>query len=249
MDVLRVVLADDEPPARRRLRALLAEVGGVDLVAECADGVEVVDAIEAESPDLAFLDVQMPGLDGFEVVEALGDQRTPAVVFVTAHGHYAIQAFQVQAVDYLLKPVDAERLRATLDRVRDRIASGNTPAPADLLSGLERGPLRRIAARTGDRIQIIDMRDVERIEAERNYVRLHLPDRSFLVRGTLTALERRLDPAEFARVHRSTIVRIAAVRELEPLFQGEYAVTLASGATVRSSRRFRDTIRRVLGLG
>jgi two-component system, LytTR family, response regulator len=249
MDTLRVVLADDEPPARRRLRALLAEIGGVEVVAECADGVEAVRAIEAASPDIAFLDVQMPGLDGFEVVEALGARAMPAVVFVTAHGHYALQAFEVHAVDYLLKPFDAERLRTTIGRVRDRITRGAMAAPTDLLARIERGPLQRIAARTGDTIQIIDVGQVEWIEAERNYVRIHVRDRSYLVRSTLNALEQRLDRADFVRVHRGAILRIAAVRELEPLFQGEYAIRLASGATVRSSRRFRESVHRALGVG
>jgi two-component system, LytTR family, response regulator len=248
--VVTAVLADDEPPARERLRALLEEHGGVRLLASCEDGLEAVNAIEVGEPDVVFLDIEMPGLTGLEVMETLGVDQAPAVVFVTAHDEHAIRAFDLHAVDYLLKPFDRDRFFRTVDRVISRIASA---APAGQLASAiaaVRGPyLRRIPIRARGRITIVDVDEIEFLQAEGNYVRIQTPGRKLpLIRETLTRLEKKLDPTRFLRVHRSSIIRVGAVKELEALFQGEYSITFHGGGSVRSSRRFRDVLHQALHL-
>jgi two-component system LytT family response regulator len=257
---MRVVLADDEPLVRERLRTLLAARGDCALVAECADGMEAVAAIEAERPDVALLDVQMPELDGFEVLEALPEALRPAVVFVTAYDEYAVRAFEVNAVDYLLKPIEPERFAAALDRVAARRGgpadgAGALAGPAlrSLLAELGRlraergrGAAERFVVRDGHRVTFVAMDDVDWIDAAGNYVRLHAGGRAHLLRETMKAVEARLDPDRFVRVHRSAIVRLERIVAMEPYFHGEYVLTLADGTRLTSSRSHGARLRALL---
>ena len=255
-DVLRAVIADDEPLARRRLRALVEEDGGVQVVAECANGLEALAAVGQHEPDVVFLDVQMPGATGIEVLEAMTPGSAGAVVLVTAFDEYAVAAFEHHALDYVLKPVDADRFRATLGRVRERLrerraASLNADALRQL--ALAAGPaggspyLSRLLIRSTQKLTVVDLAEVDWIEAEGDYLRLHTPGRSYLYRGTIGALEERVDPAEFIRIHRSTIVRLARIKELEPGFHGDYTVTLTTGDRLRLSRTYRARLQDALG--
>ena len=256
-DLLRAVVADDEPLARRRLRALLDEDGGVRVVAECANGLEALAAVGEHQPDVVFLDVQMPGATGIEVLEAMPPGSAGAVVLVTAFDAYAVAAFEHHALDYLLKPVDEDRFRATLGRVRERLRERRTAAlGGDALRQLARAAgqaaggspyLSRLLIRSTQKVTVVDLAEVDWIEAEGDYLRLHAPGRSYLYRGTIGALEERVDPAEFIRIHRSTIVRLARIRELEPGFHGDYTVTLTTGDRLRLSRTYRARLQEALG--
>ena len=262
------LLVDDEPPARRRLRRLLNERDDVTVVGEAEDGARAIERIQAESPDLVFLDIQMPGLSGLDVVRALGragqaSGPTPLVVFVTAFDHYALEAFDVNALDYVLKPFDRERFHRAVDlavaRLQDRQASALWRAAADILArpvpahdqtteapgaaSSTEGQGQRFVVRRGERRLVVPWRDLEWVEGAGSYVRLHQHDGTQnLLRATLADLEARLGPAGFTRVHRSALVRIEAVRELHPLFHGERELRLASGARVRLSRSYRDRL-------
>lgn len=235
---MRVVLADDEPLARERLRTLLAVRSDCTLAGECADGAEAVAVIAAERPDLVLLDVQMPELDGFEVLEALPPDVHPGIVFVTAYDEYAVRAFDVSAVDYLLKPVEPARFTAALDRAAARRGPAAAPDFSALLAEVRalRGPARRFVVRDGHRIRFIAADDVDWIDAAGNYVRLHVAGGSHLLRDTMKSVEARLDPERFVRVHRSAIVNLERVVSMEPYFHGEYVLTLRDGTRLNSSR-------------
>lgn len=254
---LRVLVVDDEPLARDRLRAALAAEPGVEVVGECPDGLEAVRAIGRLRPDLVLLDVQMPGLDGFGVIREVGAAAMPPVIFVTAWDDYAVQAFEVQALDYLLKPFDDDRLRAALARARDpgREAGALAAQLRRLLEQHSAGGTvppggtayaQRLLVRRGAAIRYVPLAEVEWIEAADNYVRLHGSSGTHLVRMTLRELEGRLDPAEFARVHRSAIVRLAAIREIRPWAGGDYLAVLQSGREVRISRTHRERVIRTV---
>ena len=225
----RVVIADDEAPARRIVRSYLGGRADVEVVAEAENGLEVVDAVRALGPDLVVLDIQMPGLTGFEAIDAIGLDAMPAVVFATAYDEFALRAFDVNAVDYLLKPFTRERF----DRAFERALERRPIAP--LMASL---PLERMVVRERDRLFFVAVADIVHLSAEGNYVRVHTAGDSHLVRGTLADLEARLDPKRFARIHRSGIVNIEAVQEVRPHFHGDYIVTLKTGGTVRLSRRY-----------
>lgn len=250
--LLRVLIVDDEPLARDRLRAVLAAEPGLLLVGECGDGAAAVEAIRSAQPDLVLLDVQMPGLDGFGVLEAVGADAMPMVIFVTAHDGYAVRAFEVHALDYLLKPFDDDRLRAAVDRARHpgvEAAALATRLRA-LLDQRGAGPpaapyAQRLMVRRGAAIRYVPLDQVEWIEAADNYVRLHGAGSIHLVRMPLRELEERLDPTAFARVHRSAIVRLAAVREIRPWAGGDYLAVLQSGREVRISRTYRGRVLRL----
>jgi two-component system LytT family response regulator len=251
---IRVLIADDEPPARRGVRALLQPHAGVRVVGEAGSGREAVDAIRTLHPELVFLDVQMPEGDGFEVVHTVGVERMPVTVFATAYDEYALQAFEAHALDYLLKPYARERFEAVLQRAcaRVRQARGEGADPR-LLSFVremqERSQyLRRIAVRVGHRVRLVNVDEVDYMEAESNYVRLHTAGASHLVRETLSALEARLDPACFARVHRSLIVNLERVAEVEPLFAGEHVLSLKNGKRLTTGRTYRARVQEALGL-
>jgi two-component system LytT family response regulator len=232
---LRTVIVDDEPLARQRIRDLLANES-VEIVGECEDGLQALQLIRDAAPDLVFLDVQMPGLDGFEVLNLL-DER-PAIIFTTAFDAYAVRAFDEHALDYLLKPIDAARFADAMARVR-------RPAPPD--ERREAQPLRRVVVKTPGRVLFLETRDVDWFEAAGNYVRVHSGGEKHLVRMTMQTLEQRLDPRAFVRVHRSIIVNVNRVAALNATFRGEYDVVLKSGETVSMQRSYHDRLRAALG--
>jgi len=246
----RVLIVDDEAPARRKVRAHLALTPEIEVVGEAASGPEAVEMIRSLRPDLVFLDVQMPGMTGFEVIEAIGTDEMPAVVFVTAYDEFAVEAFEVQAVDYLLKPFHADRFRQALARALDRVAHGG-PSAESLARMLERlaqkqpAEARRLLVRDGERIVFLPLREIVRLSAEGNYVRVRTArGQEHQVRETLAHLEGRLDPERFARVHRSEIVNVDFVAEVHPVFHGDYTVRLRNGEEVRLSRRYQDRLLR-----
>jgi two-component system, LytTR family, response regulator len=246
MPTLRVIIADDERPARNKLRRYLAAEPDIEIVAEASGGVAAVEAIRAARPDLVFLDVQMPDLDGFGVVEALGGDPAPYVVFVTAHDRYAVKAFEVHALDYLLKPVGPERFAAVLARARREVERAASPGVAErvarLVEDLRTGPryAERVLVTSGERGLLVELARIDRIEADRNYVNLYAGAEAYRMRGTLEGLERRLDPAKFVRVNRSTVIRVAAIKEVHPWFHGEYRVVLADGTELTWTRTHLD---------
>jgi two-component system LytT family response regulator len=245
---LRAIVVDDEPIARKRLRALLASEPRVEIVAECEDGSGALDAVRRLQPDLMFLDVQMPGLDGFDVVELLGADACPAVIFVTAYDKYAMRAFDVHAADYLLKPFARARLGTAVDRASALAGSAENPKRLRaLLDTIREGqPLRRFLVKTPGRAYAVRVEDVESIESADHYVELRTKTGTHLLRETISAIERRLDPSRFARIHRSTIVNVDRIRELRPAFHGEFVVVLASGRSVHCSRTYAARLTRQL---
>jgi two-component system LytT family response regulator len=252
--MIRVLVVDDEAAARRGLRRRLAAVPDLVVVGECEDGEAAVAAIPALRPDLVFLDIQMPGLDGFGVIEAVGLHRMPAVVFVTAYDEFALRAFEVNALDYLLKPVDDARLQAALERARARAATRDDDWKRRLAAALDglghpAAPrwCKRLAIRGNGRVLLVDVAEVDRIEAAGNYVHVHQGRKAHLLRETMAGLEARLDPERFARVSRAAIVNIDRVRELQPMFNGDFVVVLKDGTEVTGGRRYRDALRSLLG--
>ncbi|HEX9936293.1 MAG TPA: LytTR family DNA-binding domain-containing protein [Longimicrobium sp.] len=253
-DPIAVLIADDEPPARRGIRALLEPHADLRVVGEAGSGREAVDAIRALRPELVFLDVQMPEGDGFEVVRTIGVEQMPITVFATAYDAYALQAFEAHALDYLLKPYDRARFDDVLARARAQVrqarGAGADPRLLSFVRQMEERTrhLRRITVRVGHRVRLVDVDDVDYFEAETNYVRLHVGAASHLVRDTLTSLEGRLDPARFARVHRSLIVNLERVVEVEPLFAGEHVLSLRNGKQLTTGRTYRARVQEALGL-
>jgi two-component system LytT family response regulator len=243
------IIVDDEPLARERVRTLLERHDRWNVLAECGDGEEAVRTIESQGPDLVFLDIQMPQLDGFGVLEALGPARMPAVIFVTAFDEFALKAFDVSAVDYLLKPIEPERFDVALQRAIDRIEGRGTRADMSQLLAYWRRQQpanQRFVVRTGGRITLVKASEIDWIDAAGNYVRLHTAGGSHLVRDTMNAVEQRLDPAVFLRVHRSAIVNIDRVSSLEPYFHGEYVVIMRDGTRLTTSRSHSRQLRALL---
>jgi len=248
---ITVLIADDEPPARRGLRALLEEQADIEVIGEARNGTEAIAAIQSLRPALVFLDVQMPESDGFDVVRTIGAERMPVVVFATAFDQYALKAFEAHAIDYLLKPYDRTRFNAALDRARRQVRRQTVDDRLlALVERLEGGQqyLARIMVRTGTRTQFVAAASVDCFEAESNYVRLRVGDRSYLIRDTLTNLAERLDPTLFVRVHRSLIIQTSRIVEVESLFAGEYVLTLSTGRRLTSGRTFRGAVQAALGL-
>jgi two-component system LytT family response regulator len=250
---IRTIIADDEPLARERLRKLLALEPRIEVIAECSDGREAVEAIRKESPALVFLDVQMPELDGFGVLQALDKSKRPAVIFVTAHDKFALKAFEVHAIDYLLKPFDRERFQTALHRALDHIQKHTTLELNERLSALladvrqEAKYAERLAIKSSGKVVFLKTSEIDWVEAADNYVNLHAGTESYLHRETMSALEEMLDPDRFLRISRSTMVNIDCVKELQPLFHGEYSVILKNGARLTLSRGYRDKIQQFLG--
>ena len=232
---IRAIIVDDEPLAREGVRIILAEESDVEIVAECADGAAAVRAIEEHQPDLIFLDVQMPHLSGFDVLAALDPDKIPAVIFTTAHDQHAIAAFEINAVDYLLKPFKPERLQKALQRARQELkkaaSSGTEPHLARLLAGLKNGMGSgpRILVRSPERIVFLRPDEIDHIEAAGNYLVLHAGKDRHIARETMTAMEARLASAGFMRISRSTIINLSRIRELAPMGAGEYCVVLKNG--------------------
>ena len=251
---IRVLVADDEPLARDYLRLLLSDTGEAEVVAECGNGREAVALINSLNPDLVFLDVQMPEMDGFAVVEALGAGRMPPVVFTTAYERHAIRAFEIHALDYLLKPFDQARFADAWAHARARLrghGGGGEEAGrlAALIESLRPRPacLERFMIKSGGRIIFVSADSVDWIEADDKYARLHTSSGAHLVRQTLGALASQLDPRKFLRIHRSAVVNVERVKELHPLFNGEHVVVLDSGARLTLSRTYRDKLYELLG--
>lgn len=249
--MIRALIVDDEPVARRRVRRLLRADGGVEVVGEAGDGRSALAAIERQRPDVVFLDVQMPELDGFGVLQALDRPPRPTIVFVTAFDQYAIRAFEVHAIDYLLKPFTRERLLDALARVRDRLARGGPGGDSRieaLLGELRERPrfVQRLPARAGSRTVIVEATEIDWIQSADNYVLLHARGREFLLRETLTQLEHELDPEQFVRIHRTALVRLDRIGDLLPSAHGDYRVTLKDGTLLTLSRHYREGVERVL---
>lgn len=233
---VRVIIADDEPLARERVRSLLVDEPDLEIVAECSNGGQTLKTIQDLRPDLLFLDVQMPRLNGFEVIEALDPTQIPVVIFTTAHDEHALRAFEVNALDYLLKPFKPERFKKALNRAREQLEKGPGRIPESQFTGLLRhvhaaAPSGgRILVRSPDRIVFIKPEEIDHIEAAGNYVVLHAGKDRHILRETTVAMEARLTPAGFMRISRSAIVNLARVREVQPLGPGQYCVLLKNGA-------------------
>ncbi len=250
---IRVLLVDDEPLAREMLREMLQGDPQVEIVGESCNGREALEAIRTEAPDLIFLDVQMPEVGGFDVLASLEKDKLPYVIFVTAYDQYAVRAFEVQALDYLLKPFDQERFdiswqRAKTQLTRDR-NGGTDQRILTLLEELKAGNryLERLVIKAGGRIYFLDTAEIDWIEAEGNYVSVHSAKKSHLLRETISSLESQLDPKKFVRIHRSSIVRLDFIQELQPWFHGEYRVILNDGTQLTLSRNHRDKLQEALG--
>ena len=246
---LRALIVDDEELARERIRALLADDPEIEIHGECANGREAVEAIRRAVPDLLFLDIQMPEMDGFQVLEAVARERIPAIVFVTAHDRYAVEAFDYAALDYLLKPFDRARFLETLARAKTRIErrdTGEIRRQIDgLLDNLARPHLDRLVVKDAGRIAFVKVGEIRWIEAQGNYASIHAGGETHLLRRTMKDLASRLDPRRFARIHRSIIVNLDRVREIATLLHGEYRVVLDDGTELTSNRRFREVLERL----
>ena len=250
---IRVLIVDDEPLARKRLRELLSGDSEIVIVGECVNGAETLSATRELAPDLIFLDVQMPGIDGLAVSEELSEKGSPLVVFVTAYEQYAVRAFDVQAVDYLLKPFDRARFTQALCRAKDRLREKNrddvNQRILGLLSEIKDRPqyLDRLVIKNNDRVFVLKTDDIDWIEAEGNYVRIHFGKQSSLMRETLTSLAAQLDPRKFPRIHRSRLVNIDRIQELQPWSHRDWRIILRGGAELRLSRNYRDQLHQLLG--
>lgn len=250
---LRAAVVDDEMLARQIIREMLAHDPEVEIVAECVNGSEAIDAIKNFKPDLLFLDIQMPEVAGFEVLESLIDTSLPKVIFVTAYDQYAIRAFDYHALDYLLKPFDRERFELAVARAKTQIQRERNgeldKRIRDLLNALksESKHVERLVIKNGGRVYFLEVDEIHWIEAEGNYVRLHTTGKSHLLREGIGTLEEQLDPKKFLRVHRSSIVRIDSIKELQPWFHGEYHIILHNGTKLTLSRNYRDQLQQVLG--
>lgn len=253
MAKIRVLIVDDEPIARRGIGLQLKGEPEIEIVGECANGMEAVEAIQAKSPDLVFLDVQMPEMDGFDVVQAIGVEHMPVVIFVTAYDQYALRAFDAQALDYLLKPFDPERFHTALARAKAQLQQpGVKEISQRLLALLQEQPagrqsLERLVIKNAGRIFFLNVAEIDWVEAADNYVSLHAGRDSHLLRDSLNSLAAKLDPAQFLRIRHSAIVNLKQIKEFRPLFRGEYLIILRDGTELTSSRRYRKNLDAILG--
>jgi len=250
---IRTLIVDDEPLARERIRDMLASDPSIEIVSECANGEEAIEAIQQFSPDLVFLDVEMPGIDGFAVLDGLPAERMPTIVFVTAYDQYAVRAFEVYALDYLLKPFDQERFEKALTRAKGHITSERSDALSErilrAIEDIKTKPvhLERLVIKMNGHVFFMKAEEIDWLEAEGNYVRLHSGKESYLLRDTISALESQLDPKRFIRVHRSAIVNVDRISELQPWFHGEYRIVLREGVQLTLSRTYREKLHELLG--
>jgi two-component system LytT family response regulator len=247
---ITALVVDDEPLARGHVRALLEDRGDIHVVDECGDGRSAVDRITALSPDLVLLDVQMPELDGLGVVRAVGPDRMPAVVFITAHDQHAVDAFEVHALDYVLKPVHRARFNGAIDRVVKLIRAGSVHTRerplAEMLNRISAVQSERLAVRSGDRVLYLRVADIDWIEAADDLVRLHIGKAVHDHRATMAQIEQRLPASRFLRIHRSTIVNVERIREFQPWFQGDWILVLADGTRLQSGKSYRKRIRELI---
>ena len=253
---IRVLVVDDEPIARLAIVRLLNEDAGIELAGECGDGASALRQIRKLAPDLVFLDIQMPAMTGIDVAAQIGHERAPAIVFVTAYERYAVRAFEANAVDYLVKPFSRERFLATLDRAKRRLAASDAAveqaASAQVLRALnelrrEQDYLERIPVPVDEHLVFVDVHDVDWVEANRNLVRLHVGKQVHEVRETMTALEARLNPRHFVRVHRSAIVNVGRIAAIHPWFNGHHVLVLSTGQQLRMSRYQHEAFLRLTG--
>jgi two-component system, LytTR family, response regulator len=253
---IRTLIVDDEPLARKRLRDLLKDDAEIEIVGECSDGSELIEAVRALAPDLIFLDVQMPELDGVSVTEALrksGGESSPLVIFVTAYDQYAVRAFDLRAVDYLLKPFDRARFAQALERAKDQLRERRDQSfnhqIIELLTEIKERPryLDRLVIKTNDRVLVLKTDEIDWIEAEGNYVRIHFGKQSSLIRETLSHLASRLDPRKFPRIHRSRLVNIDRIQELQPWSHRNCRIVLRNGTELMLSRSYREQLYQLLG--
>ncbi|HWH53027.1 MAG TPA: LytTR family DNA-binding domain-containing protein [Gemmatimonadaceae bacterium] len=245
---IRTLIVDDEELGRDRLQSLLASQPDVDIIGVCVDGPSAVETIEREQPDLVFLDVQMPGMDGFEVIDTIDAAHMPAVVFVTAHDGHAIRAFEIHALDFLLKPFDQTRFEKALERARGQVRRAAGPAIDSRLVSLleelhqERKYPERLIVKSSGRVFFIRTEELDWVEASGNYVKIHTATDAHLLRESMKNMEAKLDPKTFVRIHRSAIVNIDRIKELEPWFHGEYVVIMRDGTRLTASRVFSDRL-------
>jgi two-component system LytT family response regulator len=249
---IRTLIVDDESLARERIREMLEADPEIEAVGDCANGKEAIEAIATLKPDLIFLDVEMPGIDGFEVLESLDPGRLPVVIFVTAYDQYAVRAFEIYALDYLLKPFDRERFEKSVTRAKEQLLKTNDTMSERILSALEQIKTRpvhleRLVIKMNGHVFFIKAEEIDWLEAEGNYVRVHAGKESYLLRDTITALEAQLDPKQFLRVHRSAIVNIDRIQELQPWFHGEYRIIMREGVQLTLSRSYREKLHELLG--
>jgi two-component system, LytTR family, response regulator len=252
VEKIRALIVDDEPLAREGIRMRLKQEPDVEVIGACKNGREAVAAILRDVPDLVFLDIQMPRLDGFGVIETVGVRQMPHVIFVTAYDEHALRAFEVSALDYLLKPIDGGRFSEALERARGRIRGENLEVVSEQLHKMmaalrvERNHLERLSIKSAGRITFLSVDEIDWIEAADNYVQVHAGHESHLLHATMNSLESRLDPNKFLRIHRSAIVNITRIKELHPMFHGEYRVILKDGARLMSGRRYRENLQKLL---
>jgi two-component system LytT family response regulator len=250
---IKTLIVDDEPLARRNLRVLLEQDPQIEIVDECRNGHEAVQAINTHSPDLIFLDIQMPEMDGFDVLGRVGPEQIQAIIFVTAFDQYALKAFEVHALDYLLKPFDDERFVRALERAKSQIAASEIDKLSQRLLALledrkterrdsDASYLTRLMIKTSNRMMLLKIDEIDFIEADGNYAKLHAGKKTHLLREKMNDLEGRLDPAKFVRIHRSIIVNLDRIKEMHPHFNGDYIVVLDDGRQLRLSRSRRENL-------
>jgi two-component system LytT family response regulator len=236
------VIADDESPARDKLQRWLTEQSDIDVVARAEDGLQAAAVIEQLRPDVAYLDIQMPALNGLEVAAQLEQETAPFIVFVTAYDEHAVKAFDLNAVDYLLKPYDKDRLLRSLLRVRNRLGEEDSHSSAVVTARAQTNSSERLLVPEGERLQLLDSAAIEWLEADDNYVHVHATNRKYLLRRTLQDLLAQLGEQRFVRIHKSAAVNLAAISSFAPLFKGDYEVSLRNGRTLRLSRRYKDAL-------
>jgi two-component system LytT family response regulator len=250
---IRTLIVDDEPLGRERIRTLLKNDPEVEIVGECSDGRQAIAAIERTRPDLVYLDVQMPEVDGFAVLDGIAGEWMPVIIFVTAYDRYAVQAFEVHALDYLLKSFDRERFQDALRRAKEQVRRLQEGGWNERLTGLledlqaRQSHLTRLVIRSAGRILFLRVEEIDWLEAAGNYVRIHVGRESHLIRETLQSVGGRLDPAKFLRIHRSTVINIDRIKQLQPLFHGDYVLTLLDGTELTLSRNYREKFSELSG--
>ncbi|MCU1287989.1 MAG: yehT 1 [Acidobacteria bacterium] len=243
---IKTLIVDDEPLARERVKRFLRDIADIEIIGECGDGAQAVSLIKSEKPDLVFLDIQMPEKNGFEVIKSLDAKTVPTVIFVTAYDQYALQAFEVHALDYLLKPFNRERLQRAVSRAREHIERRNFGSLDERLAALiadlkiEKKYLERLVVKSVGRVFFIKTEEIDWIEAAGNYLKLHVGKESHLIRETMNAIETKLNPDKFLRIHRSTVVNIDSIKELHPMFSGDYSVILRDKTELTLSRNYRE---------
>ncbi len=248
---IRVLIADDKLPAREKIRRMLRQETDVEIIGECADGLEIIAFIEKQKPDLVFLEIQMPGLDGFEILRKIETDKLPFVIFVTESENFAVKAFEVGALDYLLVPFNKERLQTAVQKARQQIENRSNGSLDKLLRAfLDKLPdgknyPDKIMLKTAKGVSFINTNEVDWVEAAGNYIKLHVKDSGHLLRETMNNIESKLNPDKFLRIHRSSLVNIDRIKELQPLFNGDYIVILQNDTELNLSRNYHDRLQRL----